>query len=447
MATIHIHGYSDRISVKAGDRIRFMVSVEGAQLYRAEIVRLINGDSNPVGPGPKEQSIETSVTGEYSAQFQPIDAGSHVVVDDREGLLNLGTAISVHAFIMPTTPPKGAQGIVTHWDNAGRKGWAFMIDDSGRLTFLIGDGQHLIQATAPAPLIAAVWYAAGGSYDGAAGRALIYLAPVVNPVNSTVGRVASLPAPLMQEVEAERINFHCDWPSIIAGWAVATTNVKVVVDGHYNGKIDRPMVYGRALGPAEFASLAQGREIDGRGLLARWDFADGIGADGIATDNVTDTSGNDLHGQCVNAPARAVTGHNWRGREEHFVHAPAEYGAIHFHDDDVEDAGWNTSFELSIPETMGSAIYAAKLTAGDARDYIPFAVRPQLGKPTAKIAFLMPTASYMAYSNAISGFAQNALQPVLGHTIVLTPEDIYLYEHPELGLSTYGNHSDGSGVC
>ena len=35
-----------------------------------------------------------------------------------------------------------------------------------------------------------------------------------------------------------------------------------------------------------------------------------------------------------------MTGHNWTSREEHFIHAPAEYGAIHFHDDDLEDAGW-----------------------------------------------------------------------------------------------------------
>src|SRR5438067_5242733 len=100
MATTHIHGYSDQICVKAGDRIRLMVSVEGAEQYRAEIVRLINGDSNPAGPGPKEEPVPTSVSGQYPARFQPIHPGSHIVVEDREGLLNLGTAISVHAFIM-----------------------------------------------------------------------------------------------------------------------------------------------------------------------------------------------------------------------------------------------------------------------------------------------------------------------------------------------------------
>jgi len=104
MAKAHIHGYSDQISVRPGERIRFMVSVEGAARYRAEVVRLINGDANPAGPGPKEEVIATPANGDYPGRFQPTHAGSHVVVDDPGGLLNIGQSITVHAFIMPTTP-------------------------------------------------------------------------------------------------------------------------------------------------------------------------------------------------------------------------------------------------------------------------------------------------------------------------------------------------------
>ena len=116
MAKAHIHGYSDQISIRPGERIRFMVSVEGAARYRAEVVRLINGDANPAGPGPKEEVIATPANGEYRGRFQPTHAGSHVVVDDPGGLLNIGQSITVHAFIMPTTPAKGVQGIVTRCD-------------------------------------------------------------------------------------------------------------------------------------------------------------------------------------------------------------------------------------------------------------------------------------------------------------------------------------------
>jgi N,N-dimethylformamidase len=447
MAAVHIHGYSDQISVQPGERIKFMVSVEGASRYHAEIVRLINGDRDPAGPGPKEEVIATAVTGDYPGRVQPIYSGSHIVVDDPGGLLDLGAAISVHAFIMPTTPAKGAQAIVSRWDPQRDAGWALVVDEQGRLALWIGDGRGgLVQAAPPATLVAGVWYSAGASYDSTAGRAIVHLAPVVNSVNSAFGRVAKLGPPVSVEIEGASLNFHCDARAVIGGWAAGTTPAgTLLVQSHYNGKIDRPLIYSRALSVVEVAALAAGHEPDGRGLIARWDFADGIGDQGIAADHVTDTSGNDLHGRCINMPARAMTGYNWNGREEHFIHAPAEYGAIHFHDDDLEDAGWEADFELTVPETMRSAIYAAKLTAEDAVDYIPFVVRRPAGAPSPAIAFLMPTASYMAYSNSQIVFAPSEL--FVGRSAVLTPEDIYLYEHPELGLSTYDNHADGSGVC
>jgi N,N-dimethylformamidase len=447
MTAVHLHGYIDRISVQPGERINFMVSAEGVSRYHAEIVRLINGDRNPAGPGPKEEVVTTTLGGEYPGRFQPICSGSHIVVEDHDGLLNLGAAISIHAFIMPTTPAKGAQAIISRWDPERRAGWALVVDEHGRLALWIGDGGGSpVIAAAPAPLVANVWYSAGASYDRETGRAIVHLAPAVNSVNSALGRVAKLTPPVWLEMQGASLTFHCDARAVIAGWAAGATPAgTLLVHGHYNGKIDRPLIHGRALSVMELAALAGGREPDGRGLIARWDFADGIGDQGIPTDHVTDTSGNDLHGRCINLPARAMTGYNWNGREEHFIHAPAEYGAIHFHDDDLEDAGWEADFELTVPDTMRSAIYAAKVTAGDAIDYIPFVVRPPTGAPSAGIAFLMPTASYMAYSNTQIVFAPSEL--FVGRSAVLTPDDIYLYEHPELGLSTYDYHSDGSGVC
>src|SRR5215470_17196986 len=123
---VAIHGYSDQISVQRGQRIKFMVSIEGASRYHAEIVRLINGDCNPAGPGPKEEVIPTNISGEHTGRLQPIYPGSHITVDDPGGLLNLGAAVSIHAFIMPTTPAKGVQAIVSRWDSERRAGWALI---------------------------------------------------------------------------------------------------------------------------------------------------------------------------------------------------------------------------------------------------------------------------------------------------------------------------------
>jgi N,N-dimethylformamidase len=233
MASDNIHGYSDQISVKAGDRIKFMVSVEGATGYRAEIVRLINGDANPAGPGPKEEVIASVVNKQYPGRFQPIHAGSYVLIDDGRELLNVDSAITVHAFIMPTTPSKGVQPIVSRYNPLRQMGWAMVIEETGRLALWIGDGAgRTVQVAAPTNLAAGVWYSAGASYDRASGRAIVHLSPVVNAVNSTVGRVASLPPAITHETEAERIGFQSGVLTTIAGWATSeTAERRTVIQG------------------------------------------------------------------------------------------------------------------------------------------------------------------------------------------------------------------------
>ena len=46
-----IMGYSDKISVCPSETIRFMVSCEKASNYKARLVRIIHGDTNPESPG------------------------------------------------------------------------------------------------------------------------------------------------------------------------------------------------------------------------------------------------------------------------------------------------------------------------------------------------------------------------------------------------------------
>jgi len=47
---------------------------------------------------------------------------------------------------------------------------------------------------------------------------------------------------------------------------------------------------------------------------------------------------------------------------------------------------------------MTSGIYAARLRASGAEEYIPFSVGPAPGNEQ-RIALVLPTASYMAYGN------------------------------------------------
>ena len=67
-----------------------------------------------------------------------------------------------------------------------------------------------------------------------------------------------------------------------------------------------------------------------------------------------------------------MKGHNWSANYIDFNLAPQKYGTIHFHDDDLDDARWEVSFEFQVPQGLKSRVYAARLTEGDSEDYIPW---------------------------------------------------------------------------
>ena len=145
-------------------------------------------------------------------------------------------------------------------------------------------------------------------------------------------------------------------------------------------------------------------------------------------------------------PMRAVTGYNWTGREVDPRLAPKEYGAIYFHDDDLDDANWEVDFELTVPGTWKSGIYAARLTAGTISDDIPFYVRPAVGKASADAAYLIPTMTYLAYGNYRAKDRSHDEHGVMRQPL-FQPLETYLDEHPELAMSLYDFHTDGSGCC
>ncbi|MCV7059454.1 N,N-dimethylformamidase beta subunit domain protein [Mycolicibacterium vaccae] len=82
------------------------------------------------------------------------------------------------------------------------------------------------------------------------------------------------------------------------------------------------------------------------------------------------------------------------------------------------------------------------MQAGDAEDYVPIFVRPRRGAPTAKIALVMPTFSYLAYAN--EQLLNNPLLTDKGD-YPSQVQDRYIVENGLLSL--YDKHSDGTGVC
>jgi N,N-dimethylformamidase len=141
-----------------------------------------------------------------------------------------------------------------------------------------------------------------------------------------------------------------------------------------------------------------------------------------------------------------VAGRKWTGVEHNWTKQPEHYGAIHFHNDDLYDCGWEADFAFTVPETLRSGVYAVHLSADEESYYVPFAVRAPRGKPGAPVAFLLPTASYMAYANNRIGIDFSETEIVIGRLVQLNETDLFQQLHPELGLCFYDLHNDGSGV-
>ncbi len=426
-------GYGDRLSVAPGETISFMVSADGPTRYRAGIVRLIHGDANPAGPGFKARPVASDVNGTYPGRRQEIDAGSYVVVPDHPVLHGLAS-FTLAAMIWPTTPDRGRQAIIVKGADGGA-GFALCIDDGGvALALSDGDGATATVATAKS-MLSRHWYLAAASLDAADGTVTVIQRPLVRHAltdhDATVTRpVAVLPG-------------DTDAPLTLAAAFAAAAGGRRPTLFHYNGKIDGPRIFGRAMTAAEMEALfAPGSTADG--VVAAWDFAREI-----RSRRVVDTGPNGLHGSCVNLPARAMKGWNWTGDEMNWTRAPEQYGAIHFREDDLYDAGWEVDFAWTVPADTPSGVYCAHVASEDGahEDYMPFAVRPPRGTATADIAFLMPTASYLAYANDHNSVDGRAAEMLIGRLIELQSGDMFIDQHREYGLACYDKHADGSGVC
>lgn len=426
-------GYSDRLSVPQGGTIKFMVSSEHPT-YRAELVRLIHGDENAVGPGFKERRVASAMDGDRPGRRQLIRSGSYVVVAD-DAALRPTAGFTLAAWIYPTTPEAGTQGLLTKWSRSRAEGYGLFIDEAGDLALWLGDGTHIEQHRSGTPLRSHEWYFVAASYDGASGRVHLRQSPVrrwpVETTRAAVDRTASV-----------RPDGAAGDPFLMAG-RVDGGKGQLVVSHHFNGRIDRPRVFGRALTHEEAAALEAGAARDlGSTLVADWDLSLDI-----SSDRVTDVSGHGLHGRTVNIPTRAMPGHDWSGATLDWKQAPQEYGAVHFHADDLEDAAWEVDFELTVPRDLPSGVYAARLRAGEDEDHIPFFVRPARGAPTARIALLFPTYHYLAYANFRDldlGAWDKKRAPNADPG--LHPEQYrYMRENKLFGL--YDFHVDGSGVC
>lgn len=399
---LRLLGYSDRLSVEPGQTIRFMVSCEHPE-YESRLVRLVHGDENPAGPGFKQVEIPSPIDGRHAGRHQSIRSGSYVEIPLPPGAV--GEPLAFAVYVYPTNPRAGEQVIASIGDPFNDSGWALTLSEAGAIELVVGSAR----ISTGVAVHRWTWYRVECTVDD--GRATVNQTPLRSwPGDQSAGEGAGMVV----------------LPPLAGPLILGAVRTADGMARHLDGKLDGPV-------------------LDGVGA---WD----LGAD-VSTDRVTDRSPDGHHGWTVNMPTRAVTGHTFDGSATNLHLAPDQYAAIHLHRDDLEDAGWDVDFELTIPAELPSGVYAAWLRAGDDEDHIPFTVRPPRGVARSRIAVLMSTLTYTVYANFTDlgpgAWKQETMKtwpsgaPHADPTLL---RDVYRYIDENALYGIYDLHLDGSGV-
>ena len=410
--------YANKWSVEPGEALRFMVS--SSTPYRAHLERFGK---------PGDEGAPANTNGEYAPQLQTTHCGSFIFVGDHPTFGHL-RSFTIQMWIFPTLAPAPAeQGLLARWSDKGA-GFGLFIDFKGHLVLRVGTCDAL---TLHRPLAPRHWHHVVAAYDGSRGVGRLYQLDVSDlsasnrPVRSTRKLGKSNPGAIAGPL------------LIAAGECVQWSQGRPIVRGLYNGKIEQPALFSRAFGWRDLQSRSHLED-----LLCAWTLGPSE-PDPI----VRDQSSNRLDGVAVNWPTRAVTGHAWTGDVLDFKEAPEQYAAMHFHEDDLEDARWEPSFEWAPPASQPSGVYAMRLVAGASEYYVPFVIRRARESRPARVLVLLPTMTYLAYATyrASSEPASDDYTRISDRPIEMAPEDQLLARHPELGVCLYDRHVDGSGCC
>lgn len=402
MAKKTVVGYCEPFSVRPGGVVELFTSCDPDVIgdCSLDLVRLRCGDPFT---GLDEEVVEADLPATVAARHQPLRPGSHAVAPRHEAVDGMAT-LHLRVRARPTLPGGGReQALVATYEEGTGAGWSLELDGEGRPRLRVGDALVALQA----PLRRDRWVELEASYeaDGRLSLTVRHL-PTRGPGDAVADRDQS------GVVDAGPGRLRPGGPLLFAArWGA---------DGrpgaHFDGRLEAPELLG----------------------VASWDFATGIG-----TSVLRDVGPLGIDAHTVQCPARAVTGSRWDGSTQRWSDDPSQWAAVHFHHDDLVDAGWEADATLAVPP-LPSGIYCFRLTspAGDV-DRTPFVVRPPAGERTSDVAFLVPSATYLAYANHRMTIDGSDFFPARNR---LRPEFQWIKDHDEVGLSMYEYHPDGSGV-
>ncbi|MEO0671662.1 MAG: N,N-dimethylformamidase beta subunit family domain-containing protein, partial [Pseudomonadota bacterium] len=414
--------YTDRLSVSSGDTLLIHGrGPEGAALD-ARVVRVVSADPNPELGGVRTEPVPAEVELKSPLSELAVPLGSYGEVVVGSGRLPEVRSFTVSVRFRCTKLPDAnfEAPLLTFTNDDDVILLALIVNGDGRLDVRSesGSGEFAI------PFALGAWGTAVFRYDGDRGVG------VLSCLNATSGGAQS------QSIEMVPISLP-DASVLRFGSYGGDQAVR-----SFNGCIERPELFARVLSDRDVADLGHGKRI--ADPVVSWDFSKDI-----SSRILRDVGPLGLDGRLINQPTRGVRGADWSGREMAWRHAPDEYAAIHFHDDDIEDCEWPVIATWTVPPDLRSGQYAVILEAGGHTENVPFFVVPPLGQATARIAVLASTFTYTVYGNhARPEWSRDPAwqqawrdQSAAWNAYPHNPGD-----HTDLGLSTYNVHSDGSGI-
>ncbi|KIW78493.1 hypothetical protein Z517_08330 [Fonsecaea pedrosoi CBS 271.37] len=427
-----ITGYADPWIASPGDEVAIKVSCTEPE-YSYRTVRVIQGVQEEHSPVKSLEEVSQIPSGMAPGRFQYARSGSYAIVK-RLSLPSTLEGVEVSLFFQAHLPQAGhPQAIISNLNADTKTGLAVLIDDKGLVEAWVGTGSGVETVQTGFSPTRRRWVKLNVVIKGA--ECSITLQPVAYIVEKAPS-APSVKTTLASPVVASSTPFSDDL-LIAATYADSPTSGFPRATHFFNGRIDSPTI-----------SVLKGTSTE---VIAKYDFSRNI-----SEDTVLDVSGNNFHGTLVNAPTRAVTGPDWNGGESDWTKAKYGYGAIHFHEDDLDDAKWETDFTIKIPQDARSGIYSVevKSTNGKTSDMITFFVRPTpetTAATGAKVALVLSTFTYLAYANEqLSDRARSSsidVGPSFDHSSIKRSEDFErLRRRRDLGLSNYDVHNDDSGT-
>ncbi|MDX8510026.1 N,N-dimethylformamidase beta subunit family domain-containing protein [Mesorhizobium captivum] len=403
-------GYTNRLSARAGENIEVKVSSGLSSDYAADLVRIFSADPNPNGPGMDVRPVSAAFEGTYRSVAKPSRPGSCGIIP--LGNTNIAADATFSIRFQPRLLRESPQVL-----------FSFLALSEGAVSVSIQkDGLKLetFAETSAAPFAFEVgrWYELRLSI---ASRGLHLVGYFVETGSRCF------------EVKTGRLRGKAAFTKLVLA-ATPQPGDPSAFTSFFNGRLEAPRLL---RGEQLVERLVEGHVLEEE-ILAFWDF----GID-IPTSNIRDKGPLRLDGTFRNLPARAVRGSRWSGAEMCWRHAIDEYAAVHFHEDDLYDCGWETDFSFDIPHDLPSGVYGIRLRCDNAEDIIPFFVRPASDAKKARVAVLFSTFTYLAYANHPRGNFDEAYvkRRSAWHAYPNHPA-----EYPGFGRSLYNFHPDGSGI-